>query len=154
MDHASPAGLPSSSAGTGSGPVLRSPGRRAPREGSRDRRGGQARRGRRDVRVPGQVSRPPFGARLGVLAVPADVGAGLAAVRDQQAGRESDTAQRALGGRQGTLAVVTLRGHRRVAPREWPTHLTTASSSDSIDRSASAAGEADAAIIPPTGHQP
>jgi len=86
-------------------------GRRAAR-GHRRRRRGQARRSRGYVRVSRQASRPPFGTRLGVLAVPADVGAGLAAVGHQQAGRERDTAQRALDGRHRTVPVVTLRSHR------------------------------------------
>jgi hypothetical protein len=116
----------------------------------RRRRRGQARRSRGDVRVPGQASRPPFGARLGVLAVPADVGAGLAAVGYQQAGREPDTAQRALGRRQGTVTVVTLRGHRRIPPRELPAHRRTASSPGPLDRGITKASEADVAIAPPT----
>jgi hypothetical protein len=84
------------------------------RHGSRHRRGrrGQAGRGRGDVRMPGQARRPPLGTRLGVLAVPADVRAGLAAVGHHQTSRQRDTAQRALRGRQGAMPVVTLRGHR------------------------------------------
>jgi Calcineurin-like phosphoesterase len=94
------------------GPAPAVPDARGPlADGNGSRRRGQARRRRRDMRVPGQVSRPAFGARLGVLAVPADVGAGLAAVGDQQAGRERDTAQRALGRRHRAVPVVTLRAH-------------------------------------------
>src|SRR5215469_1177607 len=37
--------------------------------------------------------RPPFRAGLGVLAVPADVGAGLPAIGHHQAGRKRDAAQ-------------------------------------------------------------
>jgi len=128
-------------------------GRRAAR-GHRRRRRGQARRGRRDVRLPGQARRPAFGTRLGVLAVPADVDAGLAAVGHHQTGRERDTAQRALGGRQRPVPVVTLRSHRWIPPRELAAHRTTASSSDPPDKGTVKAGEADAAIVPPTdtGH--
>jgi hypothetical protein len=133
-------------------PASRGAGRaaRGSRPHRRRRRRGQARRGRGDVRVPGQASRPPFGARLGVLAVPADVGAGLTAVGHQQAGRERDPAQRALGRRQGTVAVVTLRSHRRIPPRELAAHRRTASSSDAPDRGITKADAADVAIAPPT----
>jgi len=54
---------------------------------------------------------PAFGARLGVLAVPADVGAGLTAIRHQQAERERDAAHGALGHLQRPEPVA-LRGRR------------------------------------------
>src|SRR5579859_6571223 len=55
---------------------------------------------------------PALRARLSVLAVPADIGACLAAVGDEQAERERDAAQRALGGLQRTAPGIARRGRR------------------------------------------
>ena len=58
---------------------------------------------------------PAFRARHGVLAVPPDVGARLAAIRDQEAQRKRDSAQGALGclQRPGPLALRSRRRTRR-----------------------------------------
>ena len=60
---------------------------------------------------------PPFRARLSVLAVPADVGARLAAIRYQQGQRERDAAHGALGYLQRPEPVA-LRGRWRFSQRE------------------------------------
>ena len=48
------------------------------------------------------------------------------------------------------VPVITLRSHSWIPPRELAAHRTTASSSDPLDPGTVKAGEADAAIIPPT----
>jgi choline dehydrogenase len=57
------------------------------------------------ARGPGRVGGPALGARLGVSAVPADVGARAAAVRHHQALRELDAAQGTPGRLQGPRPV-------------------------------------------------
>jgi hypothetical protein len=79
---------------------------------------------RRRACASGRTGRgPAFGARLGVLAVPADVGARLAAIRYQQAERERDAAHGALGYLQRPEPVV-VRGRRRFGQRQARTGRT------------------------------
>ena len=113
--------------------------------------GGRDRCGRRRVSVRRRVSRPAFGTRPGVLAVPADVGTGLAAVRHHQAGREHDAAQCALSGRWRTGKVVTRHRLVCVTPGERAVHGTAASCSGSPARGLGRADGASAAMVPPQG---
>ena len=99
------------------------------------------------ARVPETGCCPASGARQGVLAVPADAGARLAAIRDQQAERKRDTAQEHRTTSSGRRRLCCVASDSPAGARRGLTGSCSGPISTDIAETAEGCG----AMIPPRG---